>query len=551
MTHALYTDLVSRIASGIRRKSATTCSKWAEQFRIMGGKHFPGQWRFTHHPWLRGMHDSTARMNVGQKSAQMGYTETVLNKTFFKIDVERVDVLYVLPSTTPDASNFSAARFDPALDLSPHLHNMFSAVKNVGHKRAGATNLYIRGSRSRSGLKSVPVGFLVLDELNEMNQENIPLAMERQSGQLEKECWAISTPTSEGFGINAYYNESTQEHFFFICPSCNRLTELIYPDCFELCGESLSDPKLSDSFIKCKECSIRLPHESKHEWLSTGRWVPSTSVPESRGFYINQLYSSTVTPREFAESVIRSQINIADEQEFWNSKLGLAHSPEGARITDENIITCTGDYFNNSLPRASDTLITMGVDVGKWLHYWIDSWKLPPHRTNDLNIESKSRVLKIGKCLHFEELDDLMREFQIIFCVIDAHPERRKALEFANRFYGHVKLCFYGRGITGKTIHIHTDEPAITVDRTSWLDLSLGRFRNRSILIPRNTPEEAKLHLKAQVRILGKDGDGNPVARYETKTNDNDHYGHARNYSEIALTLGASISGSQNIQKVI
>ncbi len=38
-------------------------------------------------------------LNVGKKSAQMGYTETVLNLTFFKIDIERIDCLYVLPAT--------------------------------------------------------------------------------------------------------------------------------------------------------------------------------------------------------------------------------------------------------------------------------------------------------------------------------------------------------------------------------------------------------------------------------------------------------------------
>jgi phage terminase large subunit GpA-like protein len=131
------------------------------------------------------MHDSEAELNVGQKSAQMGYTETVLNITFYNIDVRNIDCLYVLPAKTPDASDFSAARFDPALELSPHLSKIFSEVKNVGHKRAGTTNLYIRGSRSRAGLKSVPVGFIVLDELDEMTQENVRwLLKERRSGQL-------------------------------------------------------------------------------------------------------------------------------------------------------------------------------------------------------------------------------------------------------------------------------------------------------------------------------------------------------------------------------
>lgn len=548
--HKLYTEFVTRLSSGLRKKSITTCARWAEQFRVLGGKDFPGPWSFKHHPWLREMHNSKARMNIGQKSSQMGYTETVLNKTFFKIDIERVDTLYVLPSNTPDASNFSAARFDPALELSPHLANMFSAVKNVGHKRAGATNLYIRGSKSRAGLKSVPVGFLVLDEVNEMMQENIPLAMERQSGQLDKECWAISTPTSEGFGINEYFQQSTQEHFFFKCPACSRLTELVYPESVILTGESLNDPLVKDSHLICKECKNLLHHQTKSDWLSTGRWVPSFTAYDDRGFYINHLYSPTVTPADFCKAFLRGQHNESDEQEFWNSKLGLPRTPDGSRITDAHIADCVGDHLNGD--DKPNTVITLGVDVGKWLHYEIVSWQLPSYATNDINIESRARSIKIGKCQNFEDLDILMREYYVTYCVIDAHPERRKALEFANRNWGRVKMCFYGRGVQGKQIHIHADdEPGITVDRTSWLDLSLGRFRARTITLPRDTPDEYKMHLKALVRINVKDPDGNPVGRYEKKHNDHDHYGHARTYSELALPLAAKIVSSHNIRSPV
>jgi len=54
-------------------------------------------------------------------------------------------------------------------------------------------------------LKSVPVGLLILDELDEMTQKNIPLALERTAGQLEKNIWMCSTPTLEMRGINTYF----------------------------------------------------------------------------------------------------------------------------------------------------------------------------------------------------------------------------------------------------------------------------------------------------------------------------------------------------------
>lgn len=550
LNHDLKALIAERIVSGLKRKQITSCSRWASQVRMMG-RPYPGPWSFKHHPWLREMHDSDAVINVGQKSAQMGYTETVLNITFFNIDVKGVDCLYVLPAKTPDASDFSAARFDPALEMSSHLSNLFSDVKNVSHKRAGNANLYIRGSRSRSGLKSVPVGVIILDELDEMTQENIPLAFERAAGQVEKLIWMISTATIDNFGINFHYNQSSQNHFFFPCPSCSRLTELVFPDCLIITAKDLDDSQVEQSHLVCKECKAELPHKTKANWLANGRWVEGNAQRDVKGWYVNQLYSSTVSPVDLAKSYLRGITDRAAEQEFYNSKLGLPHVVEGARITDKELDACRGDYAMGD-PHHRNRLITMGVDVGVWLHYEICEWQLPPSGTSsiDLSILSKPRVIKHGKVRDFEDLDKLMYEYQINYAVIDSQPERRKALEFANRFYGHVKTCWYPNGVIGKAIHINEEENSVSVDRTSWLDLSLGRFHNGSIRLPIDVDQEYRSHMKALVRIYEKDREGNPYGKY-VKGNNADHYAHARNYAEIALPLAASMAQSRSLPSIL
>lgn len=551
--HDLKKAFYEAIAEGLKSKSLSKCSKWAENKRVMGFP-FPGQWTFKYHPWLKDMHNSERRVNVGQKAAQVGFTETVLNIALFHIDVRRKDVLYVLPAKTPDAKDFSIGRFDAALEGSPSLSKIFSDVKNIGHKRAGKANLYIRGSRSKAGLKSVPAGVLILDEVEEMTQENIPLAMERVSGYPDHMIWMVSTPRSDNRGINSYFLSSTQNHFFFKCPHCCKLTELVFPDCLVITAQELEDPNVDKSHLICKECKSVLDHKTKSEWLADGQWVSKHPNRDDVGWYVNQLYSSAVKPATIAKAYLRAQLSKEDEQEFYNSKLGIPHIVEGSRLTDTDLNQCRGTHKRGNVIN-NGRIITMGIDVGTFLHYEIDEWILAPTHANvyDLNMLSTPIVVDHGKVRTFDELDMLMMKYYVRFAVIDAQPERRKAYEFAQKFWGIVRLCFYARGIVGKQIHLSNpseNEPSISVDRTSWLDLSLGRFHGtkKRIILPLDFDNEYREHLKAPIRLYERDKDGNPIGRYDSGS-DPDHYAHARNYSEIALNLAISLAQSQDIRK--
>ena len=172
-------------------------------------------------------------------------TKVAINRAFYTLDFLQRDVLYVLP-TSLAASDFSKSRFSAAPANSPYLRSIFSDTNAVNLKRAGGNSLYIRGSRGRTNLKSIPVSELILDEVDEMDQQQIWLALERLSGQVHKRVWAISTPTIPNFGINKLYEGSDKSHFFFRCPHCNRLTELVWPDCIEIIGEHVNDPRCHD-----------------------------------------------------------------------------------------------------------------------------------------------------------------------------------------------------------------------------------------------------------------------------------------------------------------
>jgi hypothetical protein len=497
------------------------------------GQPFPGKWGFKHHAWLKEMHDSKAELNVGMKAAQMGYTETLLNWVFYSIDILNQSCLYVLP-TDDNASDFSASRFDPALESSKHLSSLFSDVKNTKHKRAGTASLFIRGSRAKNKLISVPVARVAIDEVDQMVAKHIPLIFERMSGQSDKQAWMISTPTIPGEAIDDYYSMSDKRQFFFKCPHCSKRVNFIYPDSIVL------DQK--NTHLICLECKHKIEHLNKSEILKDGIWIPECSS-EVAGFSINQMYSSTVSPYEIFQTVERARTNPADEQELYNSKLGLPRIVEGSQLDLDVINSCLGNYKNDK-ESSSGKVITLGVDVGKWLHYEIDEWQITG--ANDVMSSAVPRVLSIGKLAEFEELDELIIKHGVSACIVDANPERRKSIEFCNRFYGIAYACFYGREQSGRDTTFSKDYPTVTVDRTSWLDLSIGRFKTKKITLPYDISQEYKEHLMNTIKVYKKDPNGNPKAIYINGKKP-DHYAHARNYAELAFNIAISDKMNQTI----
>jgi len=506
------------------------------------------------------------------KSAQAGFTEVGINLALYTVDVLKKNVLYVLP-TLGEASDFSQTRFNPALRMSDYLKGVFTDANKVGLKMANNTSLYIRGSRGDSNLKSIPVSTLILDELDEMDQSQIELALHRLRGQPEKKVWYISTPTVPGHGVSLEFEKSTQEMFRFRCPGCNKIDQFVFPESMHICGEDMNDPDCYKSFIQCTMCGYQyksftdssgiFKQDDKLQALTnTGHWEPTIhgTDPDRRGFSINQIYSYTVSPAEIAIDYFKSLTNSFANQEFHKSVLGQAFVGEESKVTDELVLKAVkrgGGYRckERSVQPGEKRMITLGLDQGKTNYWVICDWTYDV-TSLDLNGSAYCQVLDAGT--FFEEdwevmPDRLMHEWQVKACMVDADPNIQEARRFARRFPGFVWLNRYRSGKTGKEMAIEdngTYAPLATVDRTNWLDISIGRFYSGSIELPSDLPRSVGEHVKNIVRIYEEDRAGNPVAVYKNYGKP-DHFAHALNYAEMALPCGVSYISNQNIGKFL
>lgn len=497
------------------------------------------------------MLDCKDRHWASQKAAQMGISEVLLNFALYAVDKLRTPVLYGLPSERPDARDFAITRFDPAILLSPHLQAVFSGSSSNAVKMAGSIPLYFRGSRGAASFHSIPVGALILDEVDKMEDQAVREGIERLSGQIDFWIRQASTPSVPGEGVSRTFEISTQDFFTFQCPRCSRWTDLSFPECLVITTDDVRSRAIENSHLICKECKGRIEHLEKPEIFATAKWEPKFKDRNIRGFNISQLYSCTLHPWRLAEAYLYSLSNQADEQVFYNSKLGLAHCVEGASINEEHIKAAMAPYPNRD--KAKSSIVTMGIDVGKDIHFKFIEYKFHP-RATDPNSDAEARVLYYDKIPAgepgFPELHQFVREYNPIAICIDIAPERISSEKFVKQYPGRAFTVNYNEQTAGRSLAQGAELHNLTVNRTFWIDQYLGRYSNKTIKIPAHVTEELRVHLKSLKKMYEKDRNGEVIARY-IKAEGRTDLAHCGVYCEIALRKAFESGYLGNIKVVI
>ena len=152
-------------------------SEWVKNV-ILDGRPFT----FDKHEYLKEPYQDTHPHQVEMKAAQMGLTTKAMLSALYLCRFGGIrGVLYLFPSRT-DVLDFSRSRVAPLIDENHEtIGSWIRDTDSAGLKQVGDAFLYLRGMQSRVGLKSVPVDYTVMDELDEAPQNAIDMAMERMS----------------------------------------------------------------------------------------------------------------------------------------------------------------------------------------------------------------------------------------------------------------------------------------------------------------------------------------------------------------------------------
>lgn len=497
------------------------------------------------HLYLRDIYLDTARDRVCMKAAQIGISELLVSDALYSCDQRGLDVLYLMP-TIADISDFSQSRFGPALEASDYLNGI--VVGSSKHQQRGADKvslkrirnnfLYMRpGSVSKDGrarqMKSIPVDKLFLDEVDEMDTRATVIARKRMGHSPIRESWAASTPTYHGVGIHAEWEGSDQREWFIPCPHCGERQQLLISNVvreWDELGRPLSWYGQEDgrAYVACVKCGREMDR------LAVGEWVPAYPNRRVHGYHPTKLMAAHTPLIEVVQNL--QAVDETARKEAFNQDLGLPYTPRGGRLTFDDLDKCKREYDHGALPRMG---AVMGVDVGKVLHVVI---RAQPDG------EGKRRQLFAGIVPGFPDVAQLMYQYEVQCCVVDALPETRSARAFQADFKdGVVWLCYYAGEKGVEPAIFNAKDGLVNAARTWSLDITHSRFYSQENTLPatiRAVPDFYE-QMTAMVRVVEEKKDGTAVAHYISKQirsgteasstgKDPDHFAHAENYATIA-----------------
>jgi hypothetical protein len=251
---------------------------------------------------------------------------------------------------------------------------------------------------------------------------------------------------------------------------------------------------------------------------SIGEWVAKKpSITDKRGYHFSQLFSHFVYPGEILHQ-FKTTNNLTD---FYNLKIGIPYVEATNRLSVQEVLALCG---NDGIASSDTGPCFLGIDQGRDLYVCIGR-KHP---------QKVGQIVHLGIYKDWEELDHLMKNFNVVRCVVDALPEQRNARGFAQRFPGKIFLNFYREHQRGQ---YRWDERNLTVacNRTEALDASHNEIMNGQIILPRESDivREFARHCHATAKKLETDEESG-ISKYLYVRLGDDHFRHAYNYEAMA-----------------
>lgn len=392
-----------------------TVAQWAEKYRYISAENsaLPGKYSLAITPYLRGIleciNDRSVRKVVCQKSAQVGWTDGVINNLIgYTIHIAPAPVIVMFPRDQ-NAKDYNVEKFNPMVEATPVLTALVqtktrTADNTQNRKKFPGGFLKFIGSNSTGGVKSTPAKIMIVEEPDDCNLnikgqgDSIKLLEERGKTYHDRKVIAGGTPSIKGVSsIVAEMLESDQRKNFVPCHECGESHVLAWENVHwhsdETRSHSVYGHALPETaYYACPNCGALWNDAQKNRGVRNGEWRATAEFRGVAGFYLNELYSpfaesklTRLVEKYLAAKAEEAQGDIGALIAFWNSSLGLSWEYQ-SDLPTEDVLKDRAEEYEEFIVPWGGLVLTAGVDVQhdrlavvirawgrgeeSWLLYW-------------------------------------------------------------------------------------------------------------------------------------------------------------------------------------
>ena len=418
------------------------------------------------------------------------------------------DMLYIMPSAE-NARNFSKGRWMPFIEDCKPLRDLCpissasgridsDRITNMRQEFATCV-LTFTGAGSENNVKSAPVAYLILDEIDEIDIDIRLAALERIKGRREYKIIQTSTPQEEEDGIWSEYLMGDQRLYFMPCPHCGEEIDFQWRQ-IEKKRYSIAfdeQAKLDDgsydfemvantAHYQCQCCDGKIYDADKVDMVKRGKWIPQNQyAPKGhRSYHLNSLYSPMLTFGGIMCQWLQASKSISGLKKFIQGYLAEPWREEATNHEEQEANQLEQDYERGEL-KGEYRII--GADTQT------DSFWFVVRGFSKSSQESW--LIDFGQVASFAELDAKYEQYSCSKGIIDCAGDRTQEIyeevykrrtkwigsrgwdKMAEPYRLQKKDPFTGdhkgRAGTGKILYLHIDkgvwEPEIAKLRTGQM----------------------------------------------------------------------------------
>ena len=375
---------VKGFKEGIIPPPPMTVSEWSDKHRRLSskGSSEPGPWRTSRVPYLKvpmdclSVTDTDVQRVVLMFGAQLGKTEMGINFLLHTIDHCPAPVLCVAASLDM-VKRMARQRLEPAFNETPVIKAKISqrsrdASNSMFIKEFPNGILMLTGANSPAGLRSAPVRYLFLDEIDSYPSDaataggvsegaTVELAIKRTSTFSRRKILLTSTPTTKDFSrVENEYLASDMRKYWVPAPCCGEYQELVWSQM------KWENRDASTAQYECVHCGERFDETHKTSMLRQGEWRAQKQMTrKTAGFQMSSLYSPAgwLTWPEIVEEFLRSKDDAPLFKTWINTRMAETFDESyQSQLSAEALLEKNEKYLPGTIPEDVIALV-MGVDV--------------------------------------------------------------------------------------------------------------------------------------------------------------------------------------------